>query len=110
MRPDVCWGDHIPRVDSKKILQGDSAVGGWVMLEGGRIRNPPTAGDFVVNATELRSVGFSMEPLGRPLPLSEVTIRRSGRLAAVVSVPPAPLDKRYTLDVRNDSEIRALCW
>ena len=106
MRPDVCWGDHIPRVDSKKILQVDSAVGGWVMLEGGRIRNPPTAGDFVVNATELRSVGFSMEPLGRPLPLSEVTIRRSGRLAAVVSVPPAPLPKRYELDARIDNEIR----
>ena len=110
MRPDVCWGDYGPTVDSKKILEVDTAVGGWVTLEGGRIRNPPTAGDFVVNATEPRSVGFSMEPIGRRLPLMEVAIRRSGRLAAVVSVPPPPLEKRYTLDARNYSEIRALCW
>ena len=109
-RPDVCWGDHVPQVPSKKILKVDACIGGWVELEGGRIRNPPTAGDFVVNATELRSISFSMEPVGRQLPLSEVTVRRSGRVAAVVSVPPAPLPKRYTLDARIDSEIRALCW
>ena len=109
-RADVCWGDHVPDVPSKKILKVDTGVGGWVDLEGGRIRNPPTAGDFVVNATELRSIGFSMEPVGRQLPLSEVAVRRSGRLAAVVSVPPGPLPKSYTLDARIDSEIRALCW
>ena len=109
-RQDVCWGNHVPEVNSKKILKVDTAVGGWVDLEGGRIRNPPSAGDFVVNATELRAVAFSMEALDRPLPLSEVSVRRSGRLAAVVRVPPAPLAKRYTMDVRIDSEIRALCW
>ena len=85
--------------------------GGWVEFqEGGRIRNPPSAGDFVVNATELRAIAFSMQPLDRQLPLSEVTVRKSGRLAAIVSVPPGPLPKRYSLDVTNDNEIRAKCW
>ena len=32
------------------------------------------------------------------------------RLAAVVSVPPAPLAKRYELDDRIYSEIREKCW
>ena len=79
-------------------------------VEGGRIRNPPTAADFVVNATELRAISFSMLPLGRELPLQQVAVRKSGRLAAVVSVPPAPLPKRYELDARIDNEIRAKCW
>ena len=110
-RPDVCWGDHIPVVEKKKILKVDSAAGGWVELEGGRrFRNPPSAGDFVVNATELRAVNFSMTPVDRPLPLSQVAVRKSGRLAAVVSVPLAPLPKRYTLDAMIDSEIRSQCW
>ena len=110
-RPDVCWGDYIPQVNQRKILKVDSSAGGWVELEGSsRFRNPPTAGDFVVNATELRAVNFTMTPVGRPLPLNQVTVRKSGRLSAVVSVPPAPLPKRYTLDTTNDNEIRAKCW
>ena len=60
--------------------------------------------------TELRAINFSMEPIGRQLPLSEVRVRRSGRLAAVVSVPPPPLPKRYTMHATNDNEIRAACW
>ena len=105
------WGDHIPVVEKKKILKVDSAAGGWVELEGGRrFGNPPSAGDFVVNATELRAVNFSMTPVDRPLPLSQVAVRKSGRLSAVVSVPPAPLPKSYTLDAMIDSEIRSQCW
>ena len=111
MRPDVCWAGEPPEVHSKKIAKVDTSTGGWVEFQGGgKIRNPPTAGDFVVNATELRAVNFSMEPLGRELPLNTVTVRKSGRLAAVVRVPPAPLPKRYTLHTTNDNEIRAQCW
>ena len=110
-RVDVCWAADPPTVHNKTIAKVDASTGGWVEFrEGGRIRNPPSAGDFVVNATELRAVNFSMLPLGRPLPLQEVSVRRSGRLAAVVSLPPAPLPKRYELDARIDNEIRAQCW
>ena len=110
-RPEVCWPSEPPEVNAKKISKVDASVGGWVEFqEGGRIRNPPSAGDFIVNATELRAINFSMEPIGRQLPLSEVVVRRSGRLAAVVSVPPAPMPKRYTLDATIDNEIRAQCW
>ena len=110
-RPEVYWSGEPPEVISKQISKVDSATGGWVdFVGGGRIRNPPAAGDFVVNATELRAVNFSMLPLDRQLPLQQVTVRRSGRLAAVVSVPPAPLPKRYELDARIDNEIRAQCW
>ena len=110
-RADVCWGDFTPEVNSKKIVKVDSSTGGWVELQGApRFRNPPSAGDFVVNATELRAVAFSMTPLGRELPLREIAVRRRGSRAAVVSVPPAPLPKRYILDPRIDSEIRAKCW
>ena len=70
----------------------DTSIAGWVEFQGGgRIRNPPTAGDFVINATELRAINFSMQPLGRQLPLNEVTVRKSGRLAAVVRLPPCLL-------------------
>lgn len=110
-RPEVCWASVPPDVNSKKISKVDSTTGGWVEFqEGGRIRNPPSAGDFIVNATELRAINFSMEPKGRQLPLSEVRVRHSGRLAAIVSVPPAPLPKIYTLDATIDNEIRAQCW
>ena len=111
VRPDVYWAGDPPYVHSKTISKIDASPGGWVEFqEGGRIRNPPSAGDFVVNATELRAIAFSMQPLDRQLPLSEVTVRKSGRLAAIVSVPPGPLPKRYSLDVTNDNEIRAKCW
>ena len=111
MRPEVCWASEPPQVINKKITKVDASTGGWVDFEGGgRIRNPPSAGDFIVNATELRAINFSMEPIGRQLPLSEVRVRRSGRLAAVVSVPPPPLPKRYTMHATNDNEIRAACW
>ena len=111
-REDVCWGAYTPDVHAKKITRVDSAMGGWVeLLGGGRFRNPPTAGDFVVNSTELRAVSFSMEAINdRPFPLREVAVRKSGRLAAIVSVPPAPLPKRYQMDARIDSEIREKCW
>ena len=110
-REDVCWPADPPEVVSRTIVKVDTSIGGWVEFQGGgRIRNPPSAGDFVVNATELRAVNLSLLPLDRPFPLSEVALRRSGRLAAVVSVPPAPLPKRYTLDAVIDNEIRTECW
>ena len=47
---------------------------------------PPDESSFVVNATELYAVNFTMTPTTPPPPLMEV--RRSGRRAAVVSTPP----------------------
>ena len=49
-------GTYIPEVEKKKILKVDSAAGRWVELGGGkRFRTPLSAGDFVVNATEMRA-------------------------------------------------------
>ena len=48
-----------------------------------KFRNPRTAGGFVINSTELRSVNFMMEPLDKP----PVRPRTTGRRAAVVSAP-----------------------
>ena len=111
LRPDVYWAGDPPEVHSKKIAKVDTSIAGWVEFQGGgRIRNPPTAGDFVINATELRAINFSMQPLGRQLPLNEVTVRKSGRLAAVVRLPPAPLPTSYVQDATIDNEIRAQCW
>ena len=109
-RDEVFWGDRSPpQVTADEIVSVDDDVDGWVKLKSGaKFRNPPTAGDFVVNATELREINFTMTALDRALPLVEV--RRSGRRAAVVGAPPAPLPKVYKLDARIDHEIRKKCW
>ena len=54
---------------------------------------PPDGSSFVINATELRAVNFTMTPTAQPQPLQEV--RRTGRRAAVVSTPPQPPPKEY---------------
>ena len=111
VRPDVYWAGDPPYVHHKTVSKVDTSIAGWVEFQGGgRIRNPATTGNFVINATELRAINFSMQPLGRQLPLNEVTVRKSGRLAAVVRLPPAPLPTSYVLDARIDNEIRAQCW
>ena len=69
---------------------------------------PPDGGSFVVNATELRAVNFTMTPTKPPPPLVEV--RRSGRRAAVVSTPPQKPPKEYTMDPAVDNDIRSRCW
>ena len=109
-REEVFWGERSPpQVTSDEIVSVDDDVDGWVKLKSGtKFCNPPTAGDFVINATELREVNFTMEALDRTLPLGEV--RRSGRRAAVVGTPPAPWPKVYKLDAQIDHEIRVKCW
>ena len=69
---------------------------------------PPDGSSFIVNATELRSVNFTMTPTVQPSTLQEV--RRSGRRAAVVSMPPQPPPKEYVMDQLVDDDIRARCW
>ena len=74
-------------------------------------KNPPpnqdSDGSFIINATELRAVNFSMLPAVGPLPLAE--IRRSGRLAKVVITPPAPRASEYIMPQEIDNMIRASC-
>ena len=65
---------------------------------------------FIVNATEIRGVNFTMTPLS---PIQSVEIRRSGRRPAVVQVPAfslAQLPKQYQMDPLIDDTIRARCW
>lgn len=67
-------------------------------------------GSFIINATELRAVNFSMIPATPPPPLIEVR-RRSNRLSSsVVGVPPPSPPKEYTMPQVIDDEIRAACW
>ena len=63
---------------------------------------------FIINATELRGVNFTMTPTVPTPPQQEV--RRSGRRAAVVSAPPQPPPKEYRMDQLVDDEIRRRCW
>lgn len=69
---------------------------------------PDGSTSFIVNATEIRGVNFTMTPSVAGLPLTEV--RRSGRLAQVVSTPPAAKQKMYVMDPLIDDEIRSRCW
>jgi len=66
-----------------KIISVDSD---WVRYGQGRndrFRNVRTAGGFVINATELRSVNFSMQAVD--VPLRFTPSRRHGRRAAVLT-------------------------
>ncbi|KAL3919436.1 MAG: hypothetical protein SGPRY_005631, partial [Prymnesium sp.] len=69
---------------------------------------PSSGATFVVNATEIRGVNFTMTPTTPGPPLVEV--RRSGRRAAVVSTPPLPKPKEYEMDPLIDDEIPSRCW
>jgi len=64
-----------------------------------------TAGGFVINATELRSVNFSMQAVADVL--LRFTPRRHGRRVAVLTTP---VPKRYKMHKDIDSEIRGRCW
>ena len=69
---------------------------------------PDGSSSFIINATELRGVNFTMTPTAPTPPQQEV--RRSGRRAAVVSAPPQPPPKEYRMDQLVDDEIRRRCW
>ena len=72
---------------------------------------PPDGSSFIINATELRAVNFTMTPTAPLPPLQEV--RRSGRRAAVVSAAPQPRPTEYCMDQLVDDDIRrrgAACW
>lgn len=71
---------------------------------------PPDGGSFIINATELRSVNFTVAPESAASVVHLREVRRSGRRAAVVSVPPMPVAKRYTIDHIIDDDIRSRCW
>ena len=83
----------------------------WVRCGQGRndkFRNVRTAGGFVINATELRSVNFSMQAVDMPLRFTP-----HGNTAGVLhcddySSAKALQDAVMHKDI--DSEIRGRCW
>ena len=80
----------------------------WVRYGQGcndKFRNVRTAGGFVTNATELRSVNVSMQAVD--VPLRFTPSRSHGRRAAVLT---APVPKRYKMHKDIDSEIRVRSW
>jgi len=85
-RTNVFWdGVEPPVLDQVNIISVDSD---WVRYGQGRndrFRNVRTAGGFVINATELRSVNFSMQAVD--VPLRFTPSRRHGRRAAVLTAP-----------------------
>ena len=70
---------------------------------------PPDDSSFVINATEIRGVNFTMEPDDEDLP-APVQVRRSGQHAAVVATPDAPTAKEFIMPQLIDDEIRGRCW
>ena len=102
---DAYWGtDEQPAALSDvTIIAVDDA---WIKYGRGRndkFCNPRIEGGFVINATELRLVNFSMEPIDA----AAYKPRTSGRRAAAVS---APKPKKYRMAKEIDHEIRAACW
>ena len=81
---EVYWGDQNHGDEQPAPLSGVSIVSvtdEWVKYGRGRsdkFRNPRIEGGFVINATELRLVNFSMEPIDAPA----YTPRTGGRRAA----------------------------
>lgn len=68
---------------------------------------PDGSTSFIVNATEIRAVNFSMTPVVEGLPLTDV--RRSGRLARVLTNSPQKTTQ-YSMDPMIDDERRGRCW
>jgi len=96
---------HLCLTKGMNIISVDSD---WVRYGQGRndkLSNVRTAGGFVINATELRSVNFSMQAVDVPLRFTPP--RSHGRRAAVLT---APVPKRYKMHKDIDSEIRGRCW
>jgi len=88
-------------LDKVNIISVDSD---WVRYGQGRndrFRYVRTAGGFVINATELRSVNFSMQAVD--VPLRFTPSRRHGRRAAVLT---APVPKRYKMHKDIDTEVQ----
>ena len=85
-RTNVFWdGVEPPVLDKVNIISVDSD---WVRYGQGRndrFRNVRTAGGVGINATELRSVNFSMQAVD--VPLRFTPSRRHGRRAAVLTAP-----------------------
>ena len=69
---------------------------------------PPTGSSFVINATELRGVNFTMTPKEPGPP--PVEVRRSARHVGVVEAPMAARPKEYVMDSLVDDQIRARFW
>lgn len=69
---------------------------------------PDGSSSFVVNATEIRGVNFTMTPKASSPPLVE--IRHSGRLAQAIMPPPQTKPTEYEMDPLIDDQIRARCW
>ena len=78
---------------------------------------PPDGRDsFIINATELRGVNFTMTPTGE-LPPLQSELRRSKRApkAKVTALPgalppPPPPPKEYAMEPAIDDAIRGRCW
>ena len=69
---------------------------------------PPDSSSFVINATEVRGVNFTMIP-STPLPPPPMP-RRSTRSVGIVETPEVPRPTEYTMDQLVDDTIRARCW
>jgi len=69
---------------------------------------PPDGSSFVINATELRGVNFTMTPTAPPPP--PPMPRRSTRSVGIVETPEVPRPTEYTMDQLVDDTIRARCW
>ena len=65
---------------------------------------------FIFNATELRLVGFPMEPLDMPPPPQVQLVSSRTRRARSVAQNPSTSGKSFRLPVDIENQILAMCW
>ena len=71
---------------------------------------PPDGSSFVINATEIRGVNFTMTPSDPGPPPVQLPRMSTRSRTGIVEAPPVQRPKEYVMDQLIDNTIRARCW
>lgn len=119
--PDVL---EVRKVDKRCTIEGVMFTAGDYLVRIGRYFDrvasdtsgltfeewtPPNGSSYVINATELRGVNFTMTPTKGGPPRVQVVSRTSTRSMGIVETEQ-PRPEEYEMDQLIDDSIRARCW